>query len=229
MGGVDRGRDEFHKRVLAESLSDRYGVALLSGDSEAAEEIAQEALELTLGEALLYDLVVGPAMYRIGQLWAAGEIGVAHEHLATQITTRVLVLAHELAELPTRRAQHRAMLAAVEGEQHVLALDMAAKLLESAGYDVLPLGADVPTSALGAVVADHHPALFALSATMPDAGERVPAAIDAVTGADAEIGLILGGAAVPSRLSLSPWVVVERSVAGIVEAADGLVRRARLN
>ena len=227
--GVERGRDEFRKRLLAESISDRFGVALLAGDSKAAEQVAQEALELTLSQAMLYDLVVGPAMHRIGQLWAAGEIGVAHEHLATQIATQVLALAHDVARLPAHRGEHRAMLAAVEGEQHVLALDMAAKLLESAGYEVLVLGADVPTNALQAIVSDHRPGLFALTATMPEAGERVPAAVDAVIGARADIGLILGGASVPASLALSPRVVVERSVAGIVEAADGLVRRARLN
>ena len=94
---------------------------------------------------------------------------------------------------------------------------------------MLVLGADVPTNSLQAIVSDHHPGLFALSATMPEAGERVPAAVDAVIGARADIGLILGGASVPASLALSPRVVVERSVAGVVEAADGLVRRARLN
>jgi MerR family transcriptional regulator, light-induced transcriptional regulator len=226
---VERGRDEFRKRVLAESLSDRYGVALLAGDAQAAEHVAQEALELSLGEALLYDLVVGPAMHRIGQLWAAGEIGVAHEHLATQITTRVLVLAHELAGLPGQRAKHRAMCAAVEGEQHVVALDMAAKLLDSAGYDVLPLGADVPTDALPTIVADLEPTVFALSVTMPENRERVRAAVDVLTGPGGGLGLILGGASVPPDLKLNPQVVVEPNVAGVVEAADALVRRARLN
>jgi MerR family transcriptional regulator, light-induced transcriptional regulator len=226
---VERGGDEFRKRLLAESLSDRFGVALIAGDAGSAEEVAQEALELTLGEAMLYDLVVGPAMHRIGELWAAGEISVAHEHLATQIATRVLVLAHEVESLQAARAAHRAMLAAVEGEQHVIALDMAGKLLESAGYEVLALGADVPTSALPAVVSDHHPALFALSATMPAAGQRVPAAVDAVVGTAADICVIVGGASAPPSLALGPRVVVEGSVAGIVEAADGLVRRARLN
>ena len=150
---MERHRDEFRKRLLAESLSDRFGRALLTGDSRAAEQIARDALDLTLGEAMLYDLVVGPALHRIGELWATGEIGVGHEHLATQIATRVLALAHDAAMLTARRAEHRAILAAVEGEHHVVALDMAAKLLESAGYQVFSLGADVPTDALPAVVA----------------------------------------------------------------------------
>ncbi len=215
--------------MLAESLSDQFGLALLAGDVGASEQVAREALELTLGEAMLYDLVVGPAMHRIGELWAAGEIGVGQEHLATQIATQVLALAHDVAGLADRRADYRAMLAAVEGEHHVVALDMAAKLLESAGYEVLTLGADVPTHALPAIVADHDPALFVLSATMPDAGERVPAAVDAITGAGADIGLILGGVGIPRGLVLGPRMVVEASVACVVEAADGLVRRAGLN
>jgi 5-methyltetrahydrofolate--homocysteine methyltransferase len=164
------------------------------GDSVEAEEIAREALEVTLGEALLFDLVVAPAMHRIGQLWESGEISIAWE-----------------------------------GEQHVVALDMVGKLLESAGYEVMALGADVPTSALPAIVAEHHPTLFALSATMPANRERVPAAVDAVTGAADDICIVLGGASVPPSLRLRPGVVVERSVAGVVDAADGLVRRAGLN
>ncbi len=215
--------------MLAESLSDQFGLALLAGDSAGAEQVARDALEVTLGETMLYDLVVGPAMHRIGELWAAGEIGVGQEHLATQIATQVLALAHEVAELSARRAKHRVMLAAAEGEYHVIALDMAAKLLESAGYEVLTLGADVPTNALADIVADHDPALFVLSATMPEAGERVPAAIDAVTAAGGDIGLILGGVSIPRSLVVGPRVVVEPTVAGVVEAADALVRRAGLN
>ena len=215
--------------MLAESLSEQFGLALVAGDARAAEEVAREALDMSLGEAMLYDLVVGPAMHRIGRLWATGEIGVGHEHLATQIATRVLVLAHEAADVAAHRAEQRAMLAAVEGEQHVVALDMGAKLLESAGYEVLTLGANVPTSELPDVIADHSPALIALSATMTEAGMHVPAAVDAITEADDRIGLIIGGTSVPPALLPDPRVIVERSVAGIVDAADRLVRRAGLN
>jgi 5-methyltetrahydrofolate--homocysteine methyltransferase len=222
-------RDEFQKRMLAESLSEQFGLALVTGDARAAEEVAREALELSLSEAMLYDLVVGPAMHRIGRLWAAGETGVGHAPLATQIATRVLVLAHEAAGVAADRAQRRAMLAAVEGEQHVVALDMGAKLLESAGYEVLTLGPDVPTSDLPGVIADHSPALFALTATMHETGARVPAAVDAITETNADVGLILGGAGIPPAVLPDPRVVVERSVAGIVDAADRLVRRAGLN
>ncbi len=229
MLALEGSRDRFRKRMLAESLSDQFGLALLAGDPDEADQVAREALELTLGEAMIYQLVVAPAMHRIGRMWAAGEIGVGQEHLATQIATRVLVLVHDATAFAAHRADYRAMLAAVEGEHHVVGLDMAAKLLESAGYEVLTLGADVPTAALPAIVAEHDPQLFVLSATMPDAGERVLEAVDAILGAAADIGLILGGPGVPRSLAGGPQVVVESSVAAVVEAADGLIRGAGLN
>ena len=75
---MESGHEDFRRRVLGESLSERFGLALVAGDLRAAEELAQEALELELGEAELYEFVVAPAMHRIGRMWAAGEISVAH-------------------------------------------------------------------------------------------------------------------------------------------------------
>ena len=59
------------------------------------------------------------------------------------------------------------MLAAPEGEQHVVALRMTGSLLRDAGYDVVMLGADVPADALAAV---REP---------PRAGRRLPERDDA--------------------------------------------------
>jgi len=227
---VERSHDEFHKRVLAEALSEQFGLALLAGEADEAERAVREGLDAQFGEADVYDLVVKPAMHRIGQLWRAGEISVAHEHLATQITTRVLVLVHELAGMPEARAGQRAMLAAVEGELHVMALDMAAKLLESAGYEVLFLGPDVPTHALPAVVEDYAPDLFLLTASMAEAGERLPQAVEAIAAAGTgDIGVIAGGAGVRGNLMSGPRLTVEPTVSRVVEAADSLTRRADLN
>ena len=226
---VESGHEDFRKRLLGESLSERFGLALVAGDARAAEELAQEALELDLREAELYEFVVAPAMHRIGRMWAAGEISVAHEHLATRIATQVLVLAHELANLPGHRAGRRAVLAAVEGEHHVVALEMAGNLLDSAGYEVVSLGADVPTESLAAIVADHPPDVFLFSATSAEAAGRLPAAVSAVTVERSELGVIVGGAGISRGFALGPRVVIERSVIDVVDAADAMLRNAGLN
>ena len=224
--GNDR---EFHKRLLAEALSERFGLALIEGDVSAAESAARDAVEEGLPYAVIHDSVVAPAMYRIGLLWERGEIGVAHEHIATQISLRVLALLRETFRVARRRTDHRVMLAAVQGEHHVMALQMAGDLLEEAGYDVVSLGPDVPTTALADIVAEHKPEIVAFSVTMSAAAAHLPAAVDAVKAASPGTGVIVGGSRGRARMPEPYDLSFTASVVDVVEAADALVRRPELN
>jgi hypothetical protein len=58
---------------------------------------------------------------------------------------------------------HRVVLAAVQGQHHVLGLRMVADVLEAAGYDVDYLGADVPGESLQGFIAAHQPSVVGLT------------------------------------------------------------------
>ena len=118
-------------------------------------------------------------MLRRGRLWARGEISVADEHLATEISLRVLALQREAKRTERDRTGRRAMLAAPAGELHTVALQMIANLLRDAGYTVLMLGPDVPPGALAEAATRHEPEVICLTATMPDVSDRVMRAIAA--------------------------------------------------
>ena len=109
----------------------------------------------------------------------AGEISVAEEHLATEISLRVLALQRE-ARASRAPAATPVMLAAPAGEQHVVALRMIANLLRDAGYDVVMLGADVPPDALAIAAGRHQPDVVCLTATMPGGSDQVLIAIHEV-------------------------------------------------
>jgi methanogenic corrinoid protein MtbC1 len=225
--GSDR---DLHRRLLAESLSERFGLALIEGDAAGAERVAREAVDEELTHALIHEGVITPALHRIGVLWERGEIGVAHEHMATQIALRVLALLRETFRVARERGDQRVLLAAVQGEHHFVALQMAADLLEDAGYDVVMLGPDVPTRALADVVSEHRPQLVALSSTMSSSAAELPRAIDAVRTASPTTGVIVGGRhRAPTRLPEPSDVTFTGSVVDVVETADALVRRPNLN
>ena len=220
---------ELHKRLLAESLSERYGIALLSGEAEEAERAVREAYDEELPYGLIHAGVVAPALHRIGVLWERGEIGVAHEHLATQISMRVLALLRELFRVSRQRGDQRAMLAAVEGEHHIVGLQMAADLLEDGGYDVVMLGPDVPSSALAEIVSEQRPAIVALTATMPQSAARLGPAVEAASAAEPPPAVMIGGRGRPPRLPQPAGLQFVDSVVDVVEVADRLVRRPELN
>lgn len=147
--------------------------------------------------ATLYQRVIAPAMHELGRLWEKGAITIADEHLATALTQRVLaaVRTPELLEetLPARPDKPRALLAAVQGEQHALGLRMAADLLEDSGYQVAYLGADVPTEALLQAVRTLSPDLLGLSATMPESARRLEDVVELVGDERPRLPLLLGG------------------------------------
>ena len=158
---------------LAE-LGRAYAAALLAGDEVAAELVIRDALAAELSMSAIDDEIIAPALWLVGDLWERGDISIADEHLATEISLRVLALSREARRVSRARPDHRVMLAAPTAELHVVALRMTSDLLREAGYDVVMLGADVPPPAL-AVLGEPPPAARHLH-ELDDARRRRPAA-----------------------------------------------------
>ncbi|HWO83619.1 MAG TPA: cobalamin-dependent protein [Solirubrobacterales bacterium] len=181
-------------------LSRLYLEALRAADASGAYRVATEALRQGMTTPELYQRVIAPAMYRIGELWERGAITVADEHLATALTNRILAALRPAPgkAAPPRRGQ--ALLAAVEGEQHALGLRMAADLLEDVGYEAIYLGADVPTRALLQAVESLSPELVAMTATMETLAPRLEAVAAELRRTHPELGILVGGQAASPRI-----------------------------
>jgi len=216
------------EQVLAK-LCQAYAKALIAGDEVGAEHAVREALDARLSTAQIDDEIIAPALWLIGRLWARGEISVADEHLATQISLRVLALQREARRTARGREGHKVLLAAPEGEAHIVALQMVANLLRDAGYSVLMLGGDVPLEALAESAARHQPQVICLSATMPSASDRLTIAMHEIQRSWPGAGYVLGGRGISSRLRPRPGIQLCRRVSEAVETTDALLKRADFN
>jgi MerR family transcriptional regulator, light-induced transcriptional regulator len=212
-----------------ELLQQTFADALVRGHEQLASEAISEAIDLAFDEGEIDDYIVTPALRMVGDLWARGELGIADEHLATEISLRVITLQREAFRVARRRALHRILLAAVEGEQHVVGLRMAASLALHAGFDVRLLGPDLPVHALLAAVSRHDPSVVCLTATMPASAARLLEAVETVGAAAPDVGLLIGGAAVDRRFELLSGVTVCRHVSDVVGRLEALVQRAPTN
>src|SRR6478672_4734273 len=144
-----RPENEAHEARIG-ALGRAYADALLAGDQAAAEIAIREAMDAGLRTPQIDDVIIAPALWLVGELWERGEITVADEHLATEISIRVLALQREARRVAESRGERRVMLAAPSGELHVIALRMVGTVLHEAGYRVMMLGPDVPAAALAA-------------------------------------------------------------------------------
>ena len=201
----------------------------MAGDEVAAETVIREAMEAGIPTPDIDDEIIAPALWLVGELWERGEISVADEHLATEISLRVLALQREATRTVEERRSRKALLAAPAGELHTVALQMISNLLRDAGYTVLMLGPDVPPDALAEAACRHEPEVICMTATMPDASDRVALAIREVERGWKGAGYILGGSGLSARLRPRPGIHVCRRVSEVVDAADAIVKRADLN
>jgi methanogenic corrinoid protein MtbC1 len=121
----------------------------------------------------IYDDVLRPALYEIGNKWAAGELTVVEEHEVSAIARDLI---GELAAETQPSAQPKGIVlaACVEGETHDLGLRMVTHLLTTEGYTVHFLGANVPVDSILDGARMRRATIVLLSTTLE---ENVPALI----------------------------------------------------
>jgi len=147
----------------------RYLEELLTPDARVAWAVIVEALDDGVAPVRIYLEVLTPAMIEIGRLWETAQIGVAQEHLATQITQTVLArLAPSLEDAAAAFAgdRRRAIVSGTPGELHSIGARMVADFLEASGWDVLLLGGDVPVEEIAKLSAERTPDVVALSTSL---------------------------------------------------------------
>jgi MerR family transcriptional regulator, light-induced transcriptional regulator len=142
--------------------AERYLSALLERSSHHARRVIDEALDSGVSIADVYLRVLQPALYELGERWAAGEINVAYEHYATAVTERLIVQLAERMEVAPMGGR-LAVVACTPGEQHALGARMVSDFLRAEGWEVAELGPSTPAGALAELVDAERPDVVALS------------------------------------------------------------------
>ena len=227
-----RRQENDSQRPDEETVAQLAGVfsdALVSGDEISADIAISEAMDAGLTTAEIDEMLIAPAMWRVGGLWERGELSVAEEHIATEITTRVIALQREARRVAESRRGRRILLATPAGERHVVALHMVSNLLHGAGYDIVMVGPDVPADALGASARLHKADVVCMSSTMPEQFDRVLETIDAVRNEWPSAAFVIGGRGLTAEAESRPEVRHCRGVSEAVDVVDAMVKRAGRN
>lgn len=139
------GRRGATRRRSSKDYVERLTAQLVQGDEAEAWRLVERALATAYSPEDLYLDVLGPAMRRVGDEWAAGRLDVAGEHRATVVMYR---LVGRLGPLFVRRGTSRGtvLLGAPAGDPHGLPSAFVADPLRGRGFAVVDLGANNPMS-----------------------------------------------------------------------------------
>jgi diguanylate cyclase (GGDEF)-like protein len=211
--------------ATAAQLQDRFTTALVEGDTAAAHAVAAAALHAGLDVAAIHARVIGPALVRIGELWASGTATVGDEHVATAISQEVVARLFPVALRAPPASREGVVLAGVEDERHLLGLQMVADVLEGEGFDVRLVDDEASLERVVGACAAVHPAVVGLSVTLP---ENVPAlrrAVGRLATLPDRPAVVVGGAAVTaeeiSALGAVHVPTAEEAVQAVTVAAAG--------
>ena len=148
------------------ALAEETFRALLEGNAEGVSSLLVSLHLEGHSVGRIADGLLCAAMRRVGDLWHAGELSVAGEHVAT--CTAVAALRTLRASLQGAEGGRgvRALCCSVEDDFHELPLRLAALTLEARGLTVFNLGPSTPFSALAEAVQRFGPELVCVSSTV---------------------------------------------------------------
>jgi excisionase family DNA binding protein len=168
--------------------ADRLYSAIVSGEETRARQgLARLADGVPLVD--LCERVFAPALRRIGDGWAAGQVSIAAEHRASAICERLLA-AH--TRQPPGRPRGIAVVATPPGERHALPALMAAACLREDRWLVHHLATDLPVDELTRLALEVRADLVVLSAATPQAGHRAADAARKITAAHQDLAVLAG-------------------------------------
>jgi methanogenic corrinoid protein MtbC1 len=189
-----RGHERADPVALAEATLQTYAGALERGDAETAEGAVAEAIEQGVPPTMLHGEVIAPALRRVDELHAAGEIDGDRRALTQGITRRVLATLYRYMLGGAEATRERVLVAGVDGDEHPLELQMMHDQLAAAGYRTI-LDPKLAAKDLGAAVEAQSPDVVLLGAVVPSSARELELAVRDLRARRADIPILLGGLA----------------------------------
>ena len=198
---------------------DRLVDALLVGDAARATNDVRKVMSDGATAGDVYVRLITPALYRVGQAWERGDIGIAEEHRASQICVTIVA---QLSDLFRRRKTRRgtAVTLTPPGEHHAIASAMVADFLRAAGYDVHHLGAGVPPADLAMFLRVVPADLVCFSVTRKMAPETYDELVRACQEQIPEPAVVFGGQGVDVDAAEAVGAVVVKDIGDLVDRIE---------
>lgn len=165
---------------------------------ECKREKVQQVLNgLYLGQYPLheiYDNLLTPIFYKIGNLWEEGKISVIQEHFASQTISDCLIRLQGIIKIPNEKIG-KAMCLNFATDLHDIVLKMVDHILEVRGFNVLYAGSNTPLFEIEKIFENFNPDRVYISSTIVLDEEMIQKEFDKLCKICADFGseIYIGG------------------------------------
>lgn len=164
LSSLDTFSIEEKEEMLTKLRSQLYRY-LIRGDFDSTKQL-YDTYSLTSGIPSFFEKVLTPVMYQIGDMWAKNQIGIADEHVASNIAnTLVKMINSKYTDMPTKK---KIVICVPEGEEHNLGANILETHLSSIGHRVYNLTPTEPHDSIASFIASTKPDSVIVSITLED-------------------------------------------------------------
>ncbi|RZS82847.1 DNA-binding NarL/FixJ family response regulator [Motilibacter rhizosphaerae] len=194
--------------------------ALIHCDVAGAEAAALLLLSQGCPTSALYDLHVTPVLGEIGSAWERGDLAVWQEHAVSDCARSLVARLRSRVRLSGSRPG-RIVLLPGPGEGHVLGLQMAAHVVEEAGWDAVVLDRMPITQLAELIAARGDVAAVLVSGSGAMGRDRLQRSVQDWRRLGTGVPLVLGGACT-GLPDVADW-----GADAVLHGLDDLVERLR--
>ena len=142
---------------------------LMRNDTKLLVDIF-ETYSQFFGLVKFYERLLAPVMYKVGEMWEAGRLNVATEHVCSNAAhTLVKIINERVSRNPVgNRKTLKILICTPEGEYHSLGCMVIESFLRSKGFSVSNIAPSVPSDSVIAFASKYNPDLIMISMTLAD-------------------------------------------------------------
>ena len=180
-----------HKKLVEKIRKELFHV-LSKGDFQTALDI-YKSYRIKSGTTDFFENILTPVMYYVGELWESNKIGVATEHVSSNVAHSLVNIIMEKNSVP--QTKPKILLCTPSGEEHNLGCRILESFLSCKGYKIINLSPSVPSESILQSIDKNKPKAVFVSITIGDnigAGKRLIRKIKSKY----DIPVLVGGQAV---------------------------------
>ena len=189
------------RRVNAMASSGERAIAelrdkLVELDFEGAKKAAQDALDAGVSPQKIVTGGIGEGMNIVGQKFEKSEYFLSELIVAGEVAKEVTQLLQPHLKGTQLKKLGKVVIGTVRGDLHDIGKNIVAMMLETAGFEVIDLGSDVPAENFVDAVKKHSPDIVGMSALLTVTMTEMATVIQQLkdSGVRKKVKVIVGGA-----------------------------------
>jgi 5-methyltetrahydrofolate--homocysteine methyltransferase len=177
--------------------------AVVELDIDGVAPLVREALQAGVEPQTVLNDGLSAGVRVVGERFEAGEYFLTDLVLASEVMKEGLIPLEPLLAATDMHSSGTVVLATVEGDIHEIGRSLVGTMLRVAGFDVVDLGVDVPSTRIVEAVREYHADVVGLSVLLTPMVSQLQAVVEELTeaGLRSQVKVVIGGACTTPELA----------------------------